>query len=87
LPAWINYMREALRDLPEEPLELPAGMYQLRIDPETGHPAPPEQKKAIVEAFQIGSSPGAAASGDGASGGLAVPPVPQPVESAPPDLF
>ena len=36
LPMWIDYMREALRGLPEAALETPPGLVTVRIDPETG---------------------------------------------------
>ena len=36
LPMWINYMREALKGLPEVAQETPPGLVTVRIDPETG---------------------------------------------------
>ena len=36
LPMWIDYMREALRGLPEVAQETPPGLVTVRIDPETG---------------------------------------------------
>ena len=36
LPMWIEYMAEALKGLPEQALETPPGLVNVRIDPETG---------------------------------------------------
>jgi penicillin-binding protein 1A len=52
LPAWIKYMREILKDVKEQPLEMPTNMAAIRIDPKTGNPAPPWQKNAIYEVFR-----------------------------------
>lgn len=37
LPIWMDYMRVALRDQPERAAPPPAGVVNVRIDPETGH--------------------------------------------------
>jgi penicillin-binding protein 1A len=52
LPIWINYMREALRDSPDVERPIPAGIVNVRIDPETGLLASPGQKNAISEYFR-----------------------------------
>ena len=52
LPIWIDFMREALRDLPERPRRLPAGISSVRIDPDSGLLAPAEQTNAIFEYFR-----------------------------------
>jgi len=52
LPIWINYMREALKDVPETPLVQPAGIVTVRIDPETGLLANTGFSKAIFESFR-----------------------------------
>lgn len=36
LPMWIYYMKEALKGLPQKPMEQPPGLVTVRIDPETG---------------------------------------------------
>lgn len=51
LPIWIDYMRVALADQPEVPLEQPAGIVTLRIDPVTGNPAAPGDPDAPFEYF------------------------------------
>jgi penicillin-binding protein 1A len=52
LPIWINYMREALKDVPERSRRLPPGISYVRIDPETGLLAPADQRNAIFEYFR-----------------------------------
>lgn len=51
LPMWINYMRVALEDQPERSLSRPEGLVTVRIDPETGLRARPDQSNAIFELF------------------------------------
>jgi penicillin-binding protein 1A len=58
LPAWIYFMREALRDVPEAPLVMPPGIQRVRIDPATGLLASPDQEGSIFEVFQAGNLPG-----------------------------
>jgi len=57
LPAWMDYMREALKDVPETPLEMPAGITTVRIDPKTGKRARAGQKDAIFEVFRVENAP------------------------------
>jgi penicillin-binding protein 1A len=57
LPAWIKYMQEELKDVEEQPLEMPADMVAIRIDSKTGNPAPPWQKNAIYETFRTELAP------------------------------
>ncbi|MEH6625593.1 MAG: penicillin-binding protein 1A [Motiliproteus sp.] len=52
LPIWIDFMKEALKDVPETPLVPPEGIVSVRIDPKTGLLAYPGQKDAIFEVFQ-----------------------------------
>lgn len=52
LPIWIDFMREGLRDQPERSRRLPAGISNVRIDPETGLLAPAGQRDAIFEYFR-----------------------------------
>ena len=52
LPMWINYMREALKGLPEKPLIQPAGIVTVRIDPESGLLAGSGFPKAMFESFR-----------------------------------
>ena len=52
LPIWIDFMREALRDSPEQERPVPPGIVSVRIDPETGLLARPGQPQAIFEYFR-----------------------------------
>ena len=49
LPIWIDYMRAALVDSPDQ---LPPGVVNVRIDPQTGLLAGSRQKNAIFEYFR-----------------------------------
>ncbi|MDH5361238.1 MAG: penicillin-binding protein 1A [Gammaproteobacteria bacterium] len=52
LPMWIDYMKIALEGMPEEPLQQPAGMVSVRIDPETGLLTDASNPDAIFETFR-----------------------------------
>jgi penicillin-binding protein 1A len=52
LPIWIDFMGTALQGRPEIPLQQPAGIVSVKIDPDTGLLAKPGQKNAIFEIFQ-----------------------------------
>ena len=52
LPIWVDYMQEALAEVPEHPFEEPAGIVSVRIDPVTGLLAAPGQRDAIFEFFR-----------------------------------
>lgn len=57
LPIWIEYMRAALAGKPERPFRQPEGVVSLRVDPNTGLLAPPEQSDAVFEYFVEGTAP------------------------------
>ncbi len=57
LPIWIDYMREALQDSPEQERPMPPGIVTVRIDPQTGQPASPGQGNAIFEYFKRETAP------------------------------
>ena len=57
LPIWIDYMRVALRGVPDQVPEIPEGITQARIDPETGLLARPGNQSAVMEVFSQGSLP------------------------------
>ena len=59
LPAWIDYMREALRDMPEQPLEMPTGMLTMRINAETGEAARAGEPNSLFEVFREEFAPSA----------------------------
>ena len=52
LPIWVNYMRVALKDMPDSPIKQPNGLVSIRIDPKTGNRAYPGQTDAIFETFR-----------------------------------
>ncbi len=52
LPMWMEFMKVALDGLPEIPLERPAGLVTVRIDPATGLLATAHQKRTIFETFR-----------------------------------
>lgn len=57
LPIWIAYMREALQDSVEREPEVPPGIVNVRIDPDTGLLAAPGQRNAIFEYFREEQAP------------------------------
>ena len=57
MPIWIDYMRVALQNVPDQTPEIPVGITQARIDPVTGLIARIENRDAIVEIFEMGSLP------------------------------
>ena len=52
LPIWVEYMKVALKGMPESPIKQPDGLVSIRIDPETGNRAYPGQSNAIFETFR-----------------------------------
>jgi len=52
LPMWIDFMKVALDDVPEEPLHQPVDMVTVQIDPDTGLLAGPDTQKTISETFR-----------------------------------
>ncbi len=52
LPMWIDFMKVALDDVPDEPLQQPVNMVTVQIDPDTGLLAGPDTKKALLETFR-----------------------------------
>jgi len=52
LPAWIRYMREALKEMPDNSPEIPESMVTVKIDPKTGLRAPVGMDKTIFEIFR-----------------------------------
>ncbi|MEQ8663404.1 MAG: penicillin-binding transpeptidase domain-containing protein, partial [Gammaproteobacteria bacterium] len=57
LPMWIDYMRDALEDVPETAMERPAGLVTVRIDPDTGLLAGANHPNAIYESFRAAQVP------------------------------
>ena len=57
LPIWIEFMRLALRGVPENQMPMPDGIVSVRIDPATGCPARAGQRDTIFEYFREGHVP------------------------------
>ena len=57
LPIWIDYMRVALADMPEQPFPKPTGLVSVPIDPKTGKAVPPGTPGAIQEIFREAFAP------------------------------
>lgn len=57
LPMWIDFMKVALSDLPDEPLQQPVDMVTVQIDPDTGLLAGPNTIKPLSEIFRADNVP------------------------------
>jgi penicillin-binding protein 1A len=57
LPIWIDYMRVALKDSPVATPRIPDGIVTVRIDPDTGKRATPDQPDGIFEYFRVENAP------------------------------
>lgn len=57
LPMWIDFMRQTLAGQPEHAVPRPAGIVNMKIDPNTGLRARPGQANAMFEIFMEGSAP------------------------------
>ncbi|MFA7632702.1 MAG: penicillin-binding protein 1A [Thiohalomonadaceae bacterium] len=52
LPMWVAFMAEALRGVPQQPLEQPAGLVTVRVDAETGEVTNSANPRAMFEIFR-----------------------------------
>jgi penicillin-binding protein 1A len=52
LPIWIDFMRAALKDVPEQPFDMPPGISKVRIDPSSGTLASASDPDAILEVLK-----------------------------------
>jgi len=66
-PAWIDYMKIALADLPIEPFEPPANVISVRIDKTTGKLSNKTDKTSLFEYFELGTQPTEYTEYDGSS--------------------
>ena len=81
----MDFMRQALKDVPDQEPEMPPDRVVERIDPRTGTRATRATEGAISEVFRAENAPGAAAANlDGNGRGYAPPPVAPPPTQ---DLF
>ena len=56
-PIFKDFMQEALEGEPATPFRIPQGIVMVRVDPDTGLVAAPGSRKAILEAFKLGTAP------------------------------
>ena len=57
LPMWIDYMRAALKDMPQSLMQRPKGLITVRIDANTGEAANADNPDAIFEIFRLENAP------------------------------
>ncbi len=69
LPIWIDFMRIALADSVERERPLPAGIVNVKIDPDTGLLAASRQGNAIFEYFREEHVPAQGVADDGPGSG------------------
>lgn len=69
LPIWADFMREALRDVPDESLSRPAGLITARIDPDSGLLTSADNPRAIFEMFDEDEVPARERESNGTSPG------------------
>jgi penicillin-binding protein 1A len=68
LPVWIQFMREALKGVPEQRRPMPEGVVTLQIAPDTGTLVSAENAQGIPEIFMVNHLPSAEGSGNVAQG-------------------
>ncbi|MBY3788341.1 PBP1A family penicillin-binding protein [Photobacterium carnosum] len=56
-PTWINFMRVALKNTPEQPLQIPADIVKVRIDRATGKLSDHDGSSSMYEYFIKGTEP------------------------------
>jgi penicillin-binding protein 1A len=66
LPIWMEFMRQALQGIKDRPPQMPEGLAQAKINPETGLIARLDNPDTMMEVFEVGKMPPmeAAAGGD-----------------------
>lgn len=57
LPMWIDYMRAALKDMPQSIMQKPKGLITVRIDANTGEVANADNPDAMFEIFRLENAP------------------------------
>lgn len=59
VPIWIDYMREALKDMPERTMPRPDGLVDRLVEKTTGRPARPGEPNTMFEYFRVENEPDA----------------------------
>ena len=57
LPIWIAFMKEALKQLPVVPFEIPEGVMFVKVDPSTALLTDQDEQRGTVELFTKGTEP------------------------------
>jgi len=57
VPIWANFMQKILPSLPQEEFPVPSNVIAIPVDYQTGRPASPDDKTAIIEFFIQGTEP------------------------------
>lgn len=57
LPIWIEFMKTALNQVPDEPFTIPEDIVYAKVDPENGLLASDNTKNPVIEIFKKGSEP------------------------------
>ena len=57
LPLWIEFMTEALAQIPYQYFDIPDNMVKVRMDPFTGRLAPEDAVGAVAALFKKGTEP------------------------------
>ncbi len=52
LPVWIDFMRTALHEVPEQPFDMPSGVVTVRVDRASGALASASDPDAILEVLR-----------------------------------
>lgn len=68
-PIFLDFMQRALVNKPAIPFRIPPGIRLVRVDLKTGLPAPPGDRRSIMEAFKPGTVPVGAVASSGYGGG------------------
>jgi penicillin-binding protein 1A len=63
LPVWLDFTRAALHGRAQAEFAPPEGIVEVKIDPATGKPVPPDGR-GVVEPFKLGTEPTAPAEGE-----------------------
>ena len=68
LPIWVDFMREALLDVPEILPSQPTGIVTIKVDPQTGQAVSPSNPEGISEIFLTENAPTAEESSNQGAG-------------------
>lgn len=87
LPVWIEFMKVALTEIPDQPPKVPETLVTVRIDADTGQRATASSNKTMFEVFMPGTEPGATTGSNEVNPGAAPSANPAQQKSGTEDLF